>query len=128
MQRILALTKEKELMTEIQRLLDECITIQVETCTDSLDFVDNYLNRYSKLIILDIDLLSEKTTKLIHIIRSVQKDCKILLILSQENMSYCSEALSLGVVSYLIKPFSALTAYKIICSTLKLEISEGNNV
>ena len=83
---------------------------------------------YSQLIVLDIDLLADKTTKLIHIIRSVQKDCKILLILSQENMSHCSDALSLGVVSYLIKPFSALTAYKIICSTLKLEISEGNSV
>lgn len=128
MQRILALTKENELIKEIQRLLEDCVEIQVETCTDSLDFVDNYLNRYSQLIILDIDLLAEKTTKLIHIIRSVQKECKILLILSQENMSFCSDALPLGVVSYLIKPFSALTAYKIICSTLKLKISEGNNV
>lgn len=127
MQRILALTKEQELIKEIQQLLEECITIEVETCTDSLDFVDNYLNRYSKLIILDIDLLTEKTTKLIHIIRSVQKECKILLILSQKNMSYCSAALAMGIVSYLIKPFSALTAYKIICSTLKLEINEEDH-
>lgn len=128
MNRILALTKEKELMNEIRRLLAECVMIQVETCTDCLDFVDNYLNKYSQMIILDIDLLKQKTTKLIKVIRSIQKECKILLILSQENISFCSDALSLGVVSYMIKPFSVLTAYKIICSTLKLEMREGNNV
>ena len=34
MYRILALTKEKELIKEIQQLLEECVTIQVEACTD----------------------------------------------------------------------------------------------
>ncbi|MFQ6115413.1 MAG: response regulator [bacterium] len=119
MGRILALTEEIEMIEEVEQLLQDEIQVEIAVHGDTLDFLENLLERYTQLVILDLDILREKVTKLIHIIRSIHKDCKIILILSQEKMSICSTALSMGVFSYLIKPVAVLNAYNIILSALK---------
>lgn len=119
MNRILALTKEKELIREIERVVLEDVSVDIETYTDMLEFIENLHTRFTQLVILDIDLLLEKIIKLISVIRSIRKDCKIILILSQENMAICSSALQMGIVSYMIKPVSVLNVYNIILSMLE---------
>ena len=122
MERILALTTEKDLFTGIQEKIQDNADIDIKTCIDNLNLIEKFVSQHTELVILDIDLLKEKVIKLINILRSINKNLKIILILSNDKMSICSGALSLGVVSYLIKPISINNLAKIISATLKVSI------
>lgn len=128
MNRILALTKEKKLIREIERVVLDDISVDVEIYTDMLEFIENLHIRFTQLVILDIDLLQEKINKLISVIRSIRRDCKIILILSQKNMDICSSALQMGIVSYLIKPVSVLNVYNIILSAFEPKTTDKKGV
>ncbi len=121
MYRILALTYEKSLIDGIEKTLLNDINVEVKVSSDILDVLQNVQQKYTHLVILDIDMLFDGVNKLIDIIRAIQKDCKVILILSSENMSICSSALTQGLVSYLIKPLSVVNAYKIIIATLNTD-------
>lgn len=122
MERILALTTEKDLFTGIQEKIQDNADIDIKTCIDNLNLIEKFVSQHTELVILDIDLLQEKVIKLINILRSINKNLKIILILSNDKMAICSSALSLGVVSYLIKPISINNLAKIISATLKVSI------
>jgi len=122
MDRILALTNEKELFSEIQEKIQDRTEIDIITCMDNLNLIEKFVSQHTELVILDIDLLNEKVIKLINILRAINKNLKIILMLSNDKMSICSLALSLGVVSYLVKPVSNDNLTKIISATLKIKI------
>lgn len=119
MDRILVLTSEIDLFQKIQKKMEEVHEIQITTCDDNLNLMEKFMSQHTELVILDIDLLKERVVKFINILRTMKKNLQIILVLSQENMEICSEALSLGVVSYLIKPLAMENLHKIIIATLK---------
>ena len=122
MYRILAFTKEKDLIGDVEQAILEDVEIEIKTSSDILQFLENLLKNYTQFVILDVDLLCENVNKVIDITRSIQKDCKIILVLSQKNMPICSSALTKGIVTYFIKPISVSNAYKIILSALRIEM------
>ncbi len=128
MYRILALTNENGLFKDVEKTLLNDINVEVKSSSDIWDVLQNLQQKYTHLVILDIDVLFDDVKKLIDIIRAIQKDCKVILILSQQNMSICSSALTMGLVSYLIKPFSALNANKIIIATLLKDIMNKSSI
>lgn len=123
--RILALTDEDHLIADLEDRINQSSPAEIIVTTSYLDLIEHYSRRHARLLILDADLLDEKMIQLIRIVRSIKKNSSILLLLSREKIPLCSEALSLGVVSYLIKPISVTNAADIICSSL--EINSRNN-
>lgn len=121
MERVLVLTEDEELFIKFKKKIREGLEIQIVTCPDSLNLIENYTSQHTELVILDIDMLKNGVSKLINILRSIKKNVQIILILSKANMSLCSEVLSLGVVSYLIKPVSVDNLSKIVLATLKIK-------
>lgn len=126
MDNILVLTNETDLFVKIQKKVEEVNEVQITTCDDNLNLVEKFISQHTELVILDIDILKERVVKLINILRTMKKNLQIILILSPENMSICSNALSLGVVSYLIKPVSMDNLHKIITATLKIKNQHVN--
>lgn len=120
MQKVLALTNEKELMAQIEDSIKSHSSIKISVSSDYLDLVENYQRRHAQLVILDVDLLNGRVVQLINVLRAMKKDCRILLMLSPDKMSLCSQAVSLGMVSYLIKPICIQNARNIICSALNI--------
>lgn len=121
MDRILILSGENDLLSEVQKKINDKAEIEIIACEDSLNLIENYVSQHTELVILDIDMIKEGAIKLINIIRSIKKNVQIILILSKRNMSICSDVLSLGIVSYLIKPFSIENLSKIVFATLKIK-------
>lgn len=123
MDRILILSEENNLFSKVQEIMGKNNKAEIEiiTCTDSLNLIENYVSQYSELVILDIDMVKEGVIKLIKILRSIKQNVQIILLLSKRNMSICSQALSLGVVAYLMKPFSIENLSKIVFATLKIK-------
>jgi len=127
MHRILALTSDKETSIELKNALSKPDSIEMLSYSSTLDLLESFQNFHSNLVILDIDLLKDEVTKMINLLRSSRSDFKLILILSSENMSFCSKALSLGVVSYLIKPISISNSVKIISSALNITIESNQD-
>ena len=125
--RILALTKENKTISELKKNLLEQSEIELISFTNTLDLLDSFQNFYSNLVILDIDLLKDEVTKMIKLLRSTKSEFKVVLILSSENMQFCSNALSLGVVSYLIKPISISNIVEIIYSALNIKMRSNQD-
>ena len=126
MDRILILSTEIDLLEKIQEKFEEAGEIQITACDDSLNLMERFVSQHAELVVLDIDMLKEGVVKLINILRTMKKNLQIILMLSQANMAICSEALSLGVVSYLIKPVSMDNLYKIITATLRAKNQHVN--
>ncbi len=121
MYRVLVLSEEKVLFEKIVNMIGQQEEIEISTCPDSLDLLEKFFSLYTELVVLDLDLLNNQIMKLINILHSFKKNLKIILILSEEKMSICPSVCSLGVVSYLIKPFSLKNAADIISSALKIQ-------
>jgi len=122
--RILALLDDEELVAQIEESINRFSSIEIITSTDSLDLIDQYACRHTRLVILDADLLDERVIQLVKVVRSIEKNSRILLLLSQEKIHLCSKVLSLGMVTYLIKPVSPVSAVGIICSALDIAQEE----
>jgi response regulator of citrate/malate metabolism len=81
------------------------------------------MSLHSELVILDLDLLGEQVTHLMNVLRNIKKNVQFILILSTDKMPICPEAISLGVISYILKPCSAKNLGNLIQSTLnKLKV------
>lgn len=114
----MVLSAETEWFEQISRNLDEEEQWEILMHSNVLEFLEHFLSRFPALVILDIDLLGKEINRVIKILRSLKKDLKIMLILSSEKVAICSQALSLGVLTYLLKPISPANASNIIKSTL----------
>ncbi len=121
MSRVVVLTEEKDFFENVRRQLSASNNIEVRLFSKSLDLINYFLLNYAQLVILDVDLLNEDSLKLIEVLRSIHRDAKIVLILSHEKMPICSSALSLGVVSYQIKPVGIDTTSELMRSILSME-------
>lgn len=97
--------------------------MEISIFTNSLDMVENLLVRYSDLAILDVDLLGNQVSNMIHVIHSIHRSTKIVLFLSADKMDLCTAALSLGIISHQVKPVSVDTTCEIIGSILQIPSS-----
>lgn len=122
MKRVLVLSLEKQFFDTVQNQLSQFAPVEIKTFSNCLDLMDQFLSRYACLVILDIDLVQKNIIKLIRILRAMHREAKIILLLSRENMSFCSAALSLGVTSYQIKPVSMKSTCEIVGTTLQLPV------
>ena len=118
MNRVFVLSQEKHFFSSSRQWVSPTGRFSIHLFTDVLDLIAALLKAFCPLVILDIDMLNGKTKKLIHILRSIQKDIQIILILSQEKIGSCSDALPFGVISYQIKPVSHTKIKELIESSL----------
>ncbi|MEJ2052060.1 MAG: response regulator [Calditrichota bacterium] len=123
MNRILVLTTDQDLFSVVEDSLNKLEKVEIKTFDHSLELVNHYLSHYASLIILDIDLLKHETFQMIQVLRSIHAQTKIVLFLSPENMPICSSALSIGVLSYQIKPISEEKLVEIIASLLQITVN-----
>jgi response regulator of citrate/malate metabolism len=119
MKRVLALTNEDRIFAEVKNNINEFENIEIVTFPDSLNLIDNFVNNHTELIILDLDLLNGEVIKLMKILRAIKKNSQIILILTENKIKECSKAISMGVVSYILKPVSEIELTNLVISTLK---------
>jgi DNA-binding NtrC family response regulator len=123
MNRILVLTTDQDLFSVVEDSLNKLEKVEIKTFDHSLELVNHYLSHYASLIILDIDLLKHETFQMIQVLRSIHAQTKIVLFLSPENMPICSSALSMGVLSYQMKPISEEKLVEFIASLLQITVN-----
>lgn len=123
MQKILIFSADVALFLEVEESLKKNEEIEFFLFQHSLELVNHFLSYFSPLVILDIDLLKNEIQEMIQVLRNIHPNSKIVLILSSENMPVCSAALSLGVVSYQIKPLSVANVTEIISSILHAPVN-----
>ena len=123
MQKILVFSADVELFFEVEESLKKNQDIEFLLFQHSLELVNHFLSYYASLVILDIDLLKNEILEMIQVLRNIHANSRIVLILSQENMPICSAALSLGVLSYQIKPLSSNNVTELVSSILRVPIN-----
>jgi DNA-binding NtrC family response regulator len=119
MNQILVLTQETEISLEIERNLKTVGSLKIYTFSNSLELINHYLTNYASLIILDCDILKNDILPLIQTLQSINQNAKIIILLSQTQIKICSSVLSLGILSYQIKPVNITNIVEIITSVLK---------
>ena len=119
MNKVLVLSQDKTLFQRVEGEIVSKDSIRLYTFTNSLDLIKYYLANYAPLILLDADIVKSDILKLIEIIHNINQEAKLILLISPENMSICSSALSLGILSYQVKPVSPENMVELIFSVLQ---------
>lgn len=122
MNRVLALSNEKKMFTDFRKRMGGKINLKLAVYSDALALIENFASFHTQLVILDLDLLDRRILKLIKVLRNIQKDVKIIAILSKEKLPVCPEVLSMGIVSYIIKPISLKILSDLIISILNIQL------
>lgn len=118
MNKVLVLSQDKTLFQRVEGEIVSKDSIRLYTFTNSLDLIKYYLANYASLILLDADIVKSDVLKLIEIIHNINQEAKLILLVSPENISICSSALSLGILSYQVKPVSPENMVELIFSVL----------
>ena len=118
MNKVLVLSQDKYLFQKVEGEIESKDSIHLYTFSNSLDLIKYYLANHASLILLDADIVKSDVLKLIEIIHDINQQAKLILLFSPENMSLCSTALSLGILSYQVKPVSAESMVELIFSVL----------
>ena len=119
MNQILILTHETGISLEIEKCFKTLGSLEIHTFSNALELINYYLTNYASLIILDCDTLKKDVLPLIQTLQSINQNAKIIILLSQGQMKVCSSVLSLGILSYQIKPVNITNIVEIISSVLK---------
>ncbi|MBD3224666.1 MAG: response regulator [Caldithrix sp.] len=85
--------------------------IHFDTCCE---LIEHILTKRSDLVVIDIDYLKDRTIKLMRVIKLLNDSMRVVLLCSEENIRQLKEALSFGVVAYLMKPFNEKEFSKIL--------------
>lgn len=117
--RVLAITHEAALVEQIEARLPPDAGGDIVLAGDELELVARFAHGHVPLVIIDVDLLEDQSLVLIDVVRELDAACHVLLLLSPEHMELCRAALSLGLVSFLTKPFDPTGAARIIRATLE---------
>jgi response regulator of citrate/malate metabolism len=124
MNQALILTEDKDYFSEIIKNVQNVNNFEVHIFHNSLELINYFLTNYAQLVILDLDLLKNETFEMVQILRSLHTDIKIVLFLSPKYMPICSETLSLGVLTYQVKPVPRERTLEIIGSTFHIDINQ----
>jgi len=124
---VLAFTEDSILLSQLVQHFDRLSSVEIRTVASFLQLIEQHSDRHAKLIVLDADQLMEQVVPLVKILRTMDQRCKILLLLSPEHLSLCTQVLSLGMVSYLVKPVNARSVSSLICFSLNLAPQSGDD-
>ncbi|GAB4338471.1 MAG: hypothetical protein Kow0037_22520 [Calditrichia bacterium] len=106
---------------DLEKELSKSKELRLYVYSDVLELVEFLLNRFCDLVILDVDMFKEKTVQLVRLINRLHSNVRVILLSDQENMSYCSAALSYGVMSYQIKPITPYSLIHLISNSIQLK-------
>ena len=120
--RILSLTDDRDLISKIERDLNRHAPVEIFIASDGLQLVEEQAVRRTSVILLDADLLQDRLLRLITILRTVDSHCKIVLLLTPDNLPLCEKALPLGMVWYFFKPVPVQNAANLIRSFLNISV------
>lgn len=123
MYNVLILTDDANFYKEVEKKINGIKKIKFHTFHHGLELINFFLTNYAQLVILDIDVLQNEIIEMIQVLRTIHKETKILLLLSPVNMPLCSNALSLGISSYQIKPISQENVTELITTLLHTSIT-----
>jgi len=118
MNKVLVLSQDKALFQRVEGDIVSKDSIRLYTFSNSLDLIKYYLTNYASLILLDADIVRNDVLKLIEILHNINQEAKLIILVSPENMALCSSALSLGILSYQVKPVSPENMVDLIFSVL----------
>ncbi len=118
MYHVMILSKELSLFDPVRDELEKCPDYHITVFTDEMELLRQYVVIEVDLVVVDIDMVLERVKNLISVLRLLQKKVKIVLILSKENLKFCSTAFSSGVSTYLLKPVVPENILDIIRSRL----------
>ena len=122
--RLLSLTDDRTLIAQLQQEINRHANIEILVADDGLQLVEEQAIRRTSIILLDADLLQERLLRLITILRTVDSHCKIVLLLSSENLPLCEQVLPLGMIWYFFKPIPVENAANLICSFLNIPVED----
>lgn len=114
----MVLSQDKALFQRVEGDIVSKDSIRLYTFSNSLDLIKYYLTNYASLILLDADIVRNDVLKLIEILHNINQEAKLIILVSPENMALCSSALSLGILSYQVKPVSPENMVDLIFSVL----------
>lgn len=77
----------------------------VAVCKDEVETLDFLKNNVVDLVVLDVYLPKGDGISILNEIRNEKYDCDIIMVTASSESSNIDEALKLGIVDYLIKPF-----------------------
>lgn len=117
MNKILALTEDEKPFEALKKMVSG--SIEIKTMSDPLIFLEVFLSLHCQIVVLDIDVLKDKTGSMINILHLMNKDIPLIIILSKEKMPVCLSVFSKGISTYLIKPVSPENLKALIESTIK---------
>ncbi len=119
MYHVMILSKELALFDPVLHELEDCPDYHVAIFQDELELLKQYVVIEVDLVLVDIDMVLERVNNLISVLHLLQKKVLIVLILSQENLKFCTDAFSSGVSAYLLKPVVPENILDIIRSRLQ---------
>lgn len=123
MYNVLILTNDANFYKEVEKKISGINRIKFHTFDHGLELINFFLTNYAQLVILDIDVLQNEILEMIQVLRTIHKETKILLLLSPVNMPLCSNALTLGISSYQIKPISQENVIELITTLLNTSLT-----
>lgn len=124
---VLALSEDRKLIRGIEAGISEHLEKEIFCTTDILRLLVAHTSHTSRLIILDVDLLHEGLPSLLSVMRSIDRSCRILLLLSHEDLSWCTEVLSLGDISFFLKPVVLPAVVDLVRSRLRIPTSAARS-
>ena len=120
MQNVVLLVEDQSQFEEIGKQLMKEHDLRFHFFGNCLQFIEFVISNYADLVIIDLSIVKDRINYLIRILKRLQSDIRIILLLSKEQVKHCSDILTLGVLSFQIKPISPDTAMQIIASTLNI--------
>ena len=124
MKRVMILARQDDWEMDYLEAELEKMRLTIDKGEHSMDFLEKFARSYAQLVVLDVDLLGERLGQLVRILRSLNSEVKLLLVLSPNNLKYCSEVISMGGVNYFIKPVSMKNLVQIVQSFLQSKKEE----
>lgn len=118
MYHVMILSRESSLFDPVLREFRQYPEYHVAVYTDELELLRQYVVMEVDLVLIDIDMVLDRVKNLISVLGRLQKKVMIVLILSKENLKFCSNAFSSGVSTYLLKPVVPENILDIIHSRL----------
>jgi len=117
---ILALSEDRALIRGIEAGISEHLDEEIYCTADILHLLEAHASHTSRLILIDVDLLHEGLPSLISVMRSIDRACRVLLLLSGEDLSWCTAVLPFGNISFVMKPVDVPAIQALVRSHLRI--------
>ena len=107
METVIALSDEQQFFSQIQSQLGQGSQIELLRYTDVVQFVEMFMGTRLALTIVDTDMVGESLCSLLHLMQSVCRNPRLLLLISEQHLTSSLQAYSCGSFLYILKPVCA---------------------